>query len=91
MTIGEFAESVAIYCYTHGGSITSWGRSLAHNKLVGGVSGSSHRFFKGADVVYDTSKTYNEVSRIEYARRLGLKLIAEGDHDHLQPLEWAAG
>lgn len=31
------------------------------------------------------------VQRAEIAGRLGLKLIAEGDHDHLQPLDWRAG
>lgn len=29
--------------------------------------------------------------REERARRLGLKLIDEGVHDHLQPLDWRAG
>jgi hypothetical protein len=31
------------------------------------------------------------VEREERAMRLGLKLIDEGDHDHLQPLDWRAG
>lgn len=88
MTVGDFAEAVAMYCLLHGGSITSWGRSTKHNKDVGGVAGSSHRFWRGADVVYDTPPV---ATRVEYASRLGLKLLPEGDHDHLQPLDWRAG
>lgn len=91
MSIGEFAEAVATYCLIHGGSITSWGRTTLRNKAVGGVPGSSHRFWRGADVVYDSTDVWKDPNRIEYARRLGLKIIAEGDHDHLQPLDWSAG
>lgn len=91
MSIGEFAEAVAMYCLLHGGSITSWGRSTHHNREVGGVPGSPHRFWRGADVVYDDLNTQSDPLRLEYARRLGLKIVQEGDHDHLQPLDWAAG
>lgn len=91
MTIGEFAEAVATYCLIHGGSITSWGRTTIHNKVVGGVPGSAHRFWRGADVVYDDFNTTKDQARVEYAARLGLKIIIEGDHDHLQPIDWRAG
>lgn len=91
MTLGEFAEAVAMYCLLHGGSITSWGRSTKHNADVGGVPGSPHRFWRGADVVYDDPTSQADPQRLEYARRLGLKIVQEGDHDHLQPLDWAAG
>ena len=91
MGVGEFAEAVAMYCLIHGGSITSWGRSTKHNTDVGGVPGSPHRFWRGADVVYDNPATQQDELRIEYAKRLGLKLVAEGSHDHLQPDDWPAG
>lgn len=91
MTVGEFAEAVAMYCLLHEGSITSWGRSTKRNTTVGGVPGSSHRFWRGADVVYDDPAAVKNPLRSEYARRLGLKLVIEGDHDHLQPLDWSAG
>ena len=93
MTIGEFAEALAQYCGLHGGSITSWGRTTIRNKMVGGVQYSAHRFFRGADVVYDDLTTLgaDPAGRKEDARRLGLLLIAEGDHDHLQPLDWTRG
>jgi hypothetical protein len=89
MTLGEFAEAVATYCLLRGGSITSWGRSEKHNAAVGGVPGSAHRFFRGADVVYDAAAPL--AARQTDALRLKLKLIDEGDHDHLQPLDWPAG
>lgn len=89
MRISEFAEAVALYSAMHGASVTSWGRSTVHNRAVGGVPNSAHRFWRGADVVYDNPVAVN--TRIEAARRLGLLLIPEGDHDHLQPLDWVAG
>ena len=89
MTIGEFAEAVAMYGMLTDASVTSWGRSTARNTAVGGVKFSSHRFWRGCDVVYDTA--ISEADRSVMALRLGLKLIAEGDHDHLQPADWSAG
>lgn len=89
MTTGEFAEAAKTYCMLMDGSVTSFGRTVTHNHNVGGVKFSAHRFWLGLDVVYDIPLP--EADRIETARRLGLKLIAEGDHDHLQPLDWQAG
>ena len=91
MTIGEFAEAASMYCMIWGGSTTSWGRSKIHNEAVGGVSGSAHRFWRGLDVVYDDKATFTNPKRLIDATRLGLLLIPEADHDHLQPLGWAAG
>lgn len=93
MTIDEFAEAAAQYCYMMRASVTSWGRSEKHNEQVGGVKNSAHRYFRGLDVVYDDPMllAQDPSPRIETAARLGLKLIAEGDHDHLQPLDWRAG
>lgn len=98
MTIGDFAEAVAHYCLLLNGSITSWGRTRARNTKVGGAKFSGHLFFRGVDVVYDdptmleaNHPTFPDGVRIETARRLGLRLIPERDHDHLQPLDWTAG
>lgn len=89
MTIGEFAEAASQYCMMLGGSQTSCGRSTAHNKAVGGVTNSAHRYFRACDVVYDVPIAAAEADIT--AQRLGLKLVREGDHDHLQPIGWAAG
>lgn len=89
MTPAEFHEAMIAFRQHFDASTTSAGRTRAHNKRVGGVEKSAHLFNLAEDVVYDTLPPLDE--RLEIARRLGLKLIAEGDHDHLQPLEWRAG
>lgn len=91
MTIGEFAEAVTTYCLIHRASTTSRMRTEMHNRAVGGVPLSGHRFGRAEDVVYDDAATRLDPARIEVAKRLGLKLLVEGDHDHLQPLDWSAG
>ncbi len=90
MTIAEFAEAVSRYGMLMGASVTSWGRTSKHNTEVGGVAYSAHRFWLGCDLVYD-GPLLSMSERMETARRLGLRLIVEGDHDHLQPVDWLAG
>lgn len=69
--------------------MTSWGRTRAHNAAVGGVESSPHLRWVGAGVVYDERPDLENAATA--ARLLGLRLIREADHDHLQPLEWSAG
>jgi hypothetical protein len=71
-----------------GASATSSFRTAKHNHDVGGVPHSAHLAGLAVDVIYD-DPTPTQAERQEWARRLGLKLIVEGDHDHLQPLDWA--
>jgi hypothetical protein len=89
MTPSDFMELLIAYCLFTRGSVKSYGRTLQHNAQVGGVELSAHQFWVGADVVYD------EPVELELAKataeRLGLRLIREADHDHLQPLGWPAG
>ena len=85
----EFHARVLSYCTAMGASMTSGFRTLTHNKAVGGVAGSAHRFGLAADVVYD--EPWPAATRVEMAKRLGLRCIVESDHDHLQPLTWTAG
>lgn len=89
MTIGEFAQAVAEYCLLTRASETSGGRTVRHNEAVGGVAASPHLYFRGRDVVYDQVPPTHY--RIDCARRLGLLVIIEDDHDHLQPIDWRAG
>lgn len=91
MTVGDFMEAVYEYCLIHNAYTTSGIRSAKHNKEVGGVPFSPHRFGRGMDVLYDDPNTQNDPARLEVAKRLGLKLVVEGDHDHLQPDAWPAG
>ena len=83
MTPLEFASALVAYCAATGGSVTSWGRTPAHNKAVGGVADSAHLVWTGCDVVYDAGMAADP-SRDLIAARLGLMLVHEGDHDHVQ-------
>lgn len=82
MTVTEFADALRSYCGAMNASVTSWGRTLMHNKKVGGVPDSAHTIWKGADVVYDSPKDLSVKGPI--AKRLGLMIIVESDHDHIQ-------
>ncbi len=87
MTPLEFADSLRAYCAATGGSVTSWGRTVAHNAKVGGVPESAHLLWTAADVVYDANGVPPPgvtPHREALAARLGLQLIHEGDHDHVQ-------
>lgn len=78
----DFFVAVMSWCYRFQGSITSWGRTEKHNASVGGVNGSRHTLFKACDVVYDVLPDI--VDRKQVAMQLGLTLVVENDHDHLQ-------
>jgi DNA-binding NtrC family response regulator len=71
------------------GSVLSYGRTAIHNAEVGGVRFSAHLVWLAANVSYDRTPPV-EVRR-EWAERLGLLLIVQKGHDHLQPLTWKAG
>ncbi len=69
-------------------SQTSGRRTLEHNKKVGGSPASFHLSGRGRDYVWDKDTRLNRIAT--FTRRvkgLGLKLIPEGDHDHLQPIK----
>lgn len=91
MTLYEFQQSCIRYRSWSHGSVTSAGRTETRNAAVGGVRLSAHMFNLAEDVVYDDPAEHPLAQRIEAAKRLGLRLIHEGDHDHLQPLDWPAG
>lgn len=77
------------YCRRLSGSVSSYGRTVSHNQRVGGVPQSAHQFWLGADIVYDEPVAAPLAE--DTARRLGLRMIREPDHDHLQPAGWSAG
>lgn len=89
MTLGEFAEAVTQYCAMTRASVTSWGRTTRRNEQVDGVPYSAHRFFRAVDVIYDDA--FGRLERERLAAAVGLRLIIEADHDHLQPLDWPKG
>lgn len=83
-SVGDFALAVYRYGKATGASVTSWGRTAARNKKVGGVRGSFHLTWKAVDVVYESKPSLKAAK--EAAREQGLLLIREKNHDHLQPL-----
>ena len=68
---------------------TSGHRSPTSNKRLGGVEHSPHLFFLAVDVILD--ETADLPAFLDDAHRLGLMVIDEKDHLHLQPLDWRAG
>jgi hypothetical protein len=89
MTVEEFAAAVVAYCHGTQGSVTSWCRSIEHNRVVGGVHNSPHLAGLGADIVYDAGADPHP--RAHLASVLRLWRLVEGDHDHLQPEDWHPG
>jgi len=82
MTPIQFFDAVRAYCAWGGCSITSYYRTPDHNAAVGGVAASRHQIWLGCDVVYDDPLPLPERQRM--ATKLGIKVVAESDHDHLQ-------
>lgn len=89
MTIGEFAEKANTYCQLTGASEVGGRRTAARNKDKSGVAHSAHLAGLARDVVYDVEPPKSE--RGAWAAAMGLRILFEPDHDHLQPLEWPPG
>ncbi len=83
MDTAAFAEKAKAYCDITKGSVTSWGRTPTHNRAVGGVPDSKHIHFLAVDVVHDHPIPPAE-TRQQIADMVGLRLIIESDHDHLE-------
>jgi hypothetical protein len=64
MTADLFATMVRKYCLALGGSVTSWGRTPAHNIAVGGDPRSLHQVWKAADVTYDALLDGDQLVRV---------------------------
>ena len=84
MTPIDFASCLIAYCAWSRGSVTSWGRSSERNATVGGHKDSYHQTWLAADVGYHPNPKPPLAQARKRASQLGLKLIREGDHDHLQ-------
>lgn len=88
LTLAEFALAVIEFRRRFHGSITSWGRTPEHNATVGGVPASFHLDDYAVDLVYELVPELAQAAHA--ARELGLYLIREATHDHLQPLTQGA-
>ena len=67
-----------------GMSVTSWGRSQARNAAKGGIPNSQHLHWTAVDVEWDpgTRPEYGELAGA--AARVGLEVVPEPDHDHIE-------
>lgn len=86
MTPTDFAARALFYASMMRGSVTSWFRTPEHNAKVGGHPQSKHMQGLGMDITYDGRPFYDAAVRSHFANRLGLSMLDEKDHDHLQPL-----
>lgn len=86
MTFERFCLRIRSYCDATAGSVTSWGRTVKHNRDVGGDARSLHVAWKAVDVVYDPPAPALDV-RQTLAASFGLYVWPEDDHDHLRPID----
>ena len=89
MTPHTFLDALMQLASRFGFRETSGYRSAAGNQAVGGVKYSSHQFWLGRDILLDPGE--DTVMFTEAARRVGLKVLNEGDHLHVQPATWEKG
>lgn len=86
MTPLEFHAAFLAYLAWSRGSQTSGWRSPERNTHVGGHPNSYHMVGLAGDVGYSPNPRPPLRRARKAASQLGLKLIREGSHDHLQPL-----
>ena len=86
MTPAGFADAVRSFAGGSRGSVTSYIRSAERNRQVGGHPESLHMVGLAADIVYSPNPKPPITQAKRRALKLGMKLIREGDHDHLQAL-----
>jgi hypothetical protein len=87
MTRAEFDDVCATLEIEFPISQTSGRRTALRNTKVGGNPNSFHLSGRGRDYVWDSGSRAPRLARFKRrVKGLGLKLVAEGDHDHLQPL-----
>lgn len=77
-----FAMAIRELCSAHDVSVTSWWRTRARNDHVGGLPNSRHLDGIGADIELDPGQDRADV--IATARALGLQVVDEGDHIHVE-------
>jgi len=82
MTLSAFVQNILTLTTLFKGSVTSWFRSKERNKQVGGHSRSLHLCGLAVDIVLDDDTLKHEFFKM--CVRLGLRVVDEGDHYHVQ-------
>lgn len=96
MNLDEYWQAVHAYCERTLGSCDSWGRTPERSVAVGGYETDPHTWWMGADIIYTGGMRTGWPRPLNiptqqaeaYADSLGLEIIHEKDHDHLQPKGW---
>jgi uncharacterized protein YcbK (DUF882 family) len=78
----RFEDKIRLLAVLFPLSVTSWLRSRKHNEQVGGVTNSRHLLGLAVDVVLDDTTQTAEFRVL--AIQLGLQVIIEEDHVHVQ-------
>ena len=78
----QFEDKIRALAIYYDLSVTSWIRSRKRNLAVGGVNNSRHLFGFAVDVVLDDLALTEQF--VADANRIGLEVIQEGDHLHVQ-------
>ena len=85
MNIGQFCTIIHTLCKIYGGSVTSWTRSVAHNKsLTGSVANSKHIDGLAVDVTLDEAD--QQTPFIGACRALKIRAFWDRDHVHAEAL-----
>ena len=84
MTPTAFVDQLRAYVAWSRGSVTSYIRSPERNAQVHGHKDLLHLVGLAADVAYSPNPTPPIAQAKRRATKLGLRLIREGSHDHLQ-------
>lgn len=86
MKRAEFLDNVVFLCERHRASETSGFRTRQRNAAVKGKPRSRHLTGYGRDVVLDL-RTPETISAFKVdALELGIRVVVEEDHLHLQPI-----
>ncbi len=78
----RFEDKIRLLAVLFPLSVTSWLRSRRHNTDVGGVKDSRHLLGLAVDVVFDPGVDTTDFALL--ASGIGLEVIVEGDHLHVQ-------
>jgi peptidase M15-like protein len=81
MQQGRFLDTILAMAANFDVSITSWGRTKAHNAAVGGSTNSKHLLWLAVDLVLDADVDKKKL--LQWIEDNGLMAIDEHTHIHV--------
>ena len=82
MTHHDYTDCILCLATRYDFSVTSWGRTAKHNADVGGKPNTRHLLFLAVDIVLDDATEIGLLTAD--ATRMGLTVVDEADHIHIQ-------